>query len=635
MAAKKRRQLVSDEGATTPPPAAVIPIKRTVTKAADAPGFFATLKSNVKGGVDVPLGPCTAIVSERNRAGKTAVLDAFRLALTGTHHIGQHAVDLMGLTADGSTPWAHLDGAQGGLKLIFPDGKRTPVLQQSGELTKFDPKQLREWLPLVAIEELLSLGTAKAREELFRRFGPNVPVTPPPTLAEPQLKLWHEVLNVAQGDIVERLSNAGTLIRAKKNALSAVLRGLDDERARLHATQLVVGAPTDDLVRGLEEKLDAWKAYRGQQMRTGRGQSLEDLGQRLVTAVEAFKALPQVMTPEELQEAHAAAERMSDVPAHKAMATEALKAAEAVEKNLQVFQLVRGLRARLPQHGCAVCLGTTHLKHDELLAAAEQQVAALTEQLAPLRAAVQAAQQRFSEKLDEVARAQASINHDQNTLRWRHQTAKDAVLTLKSAYEAAQAAQGEVALPEPTEAEDVIRQQLIEVQNARASAARLTVIAKEQRQGEMEALDLKTVEQVLGETLDRLLVTVQAAAEKAVNAWLLEGFKAKLVLSDADGKSVCRWEIVGEDGRSHPRGAMSGAEWASLVIALACAWSEGREHRFLLLDDTDLSGFNAANINAIMSMVAKAVADGRLTQAVVAWSRPAEVPSNGWSVVSL
>ena len=68
MAARKRRQLIGEE-ATTPPPAAVIPIKRTVTKTADAPGFFATLKSNVKGGVDVPLGPCTAVVSERNRAG--------------------------------------------------------------------------------------------------------------------------------------------------------------------------------------------------------------------------------------------------------------------------------------------------------------------------------------------------------------------------------------------------------------------------------------------------------------------------------------------------------------------------------------------------------------------------------------
>lgn len=637
MAAKKpRRQLVTDDVVPPAPAASVIPIKRTVTKAAAAPGFFATLKSNVKGGVDVPLGPCTAIVSERNRAGKTAVLDAFRLALTGAHPIGQHAVDLMGLTADGSTPWAHLDGAQGGVKLVFPDGKRTPVLQQNGEMAKFDPSEMRGWLPLSTIDDLLKLGTAKAREELFRRFGASVAPTPPPTLAEPQVRIWNEVLGIAQGSAVDRLSNAGTVIRAKKSHLSTVVRGLEDERGRLHTAQLTVGAPTDDLVQALEAKLDAWKAYRGQQMRTGRGQNLEDLGRRLMEAAEAFKVMPQVMTPEELKEALAAAERVSDVPAHRAMVAEAVKAAESAETNLQLFRLLKNLRARLAQHGCAVCLSPAgHADAHDLVQAAEQQVLALTEQIAPLRGAVQAAQQRLDAKLEEVRRAQASINHEQSTLQWRRQTAKEAVLTLKAAYEAAQTAQSELELAPPDEPEEVLRQQLIELQNARASAARLTVIAKELRQAEMEQLDLKTVETALGETLDRLLITVKGAAEKAVNAWMLDGFKAQLVLEDADGKSICRWEIVGEDGRAHPRGAMSGAEWASLVIALACAWSEGQTHRFLLLDDTDLGGFNAANVAAIMSMVAKAVADGRLTQALVAWSRPAEIPSSGWSVVSL
>ena len=73
----------------------------------------------------------------------------------------------------------------------------------------------------------------------------------------------------------------------------------------------------------------------------------------------------------------------------------------------------------------------------------------------------------------------------------------------------------------------------------------------------------------------------------------------------------------------------------SQEVAIACAWSDGAPYRFLLLDDTDIAGFSAENVRNLLTTVAAAVKEGRLTQAFVAWSRPAEIPDEGWSVVAL
>ena len=164
------------------------------------------------------------------------------------------------------------------------------------------------------------------------------------------------------------------------------------------------------------------------------------------------------------------------------------------------------------------------------------------------------------------------------------------------------------------------------------------------RQGEVAASirtnkllqeDLKAVESVIAETSQAMLVGIQTLAEASVNKWMPKGFKAALVLENADGKPECRWEVYGTDGRAHPRGAASGAEWSALAVAVACAWSEGSPIRILLIDDADLTGFSAENVRNLLEGVSKAVSDGRLTQALVAWSRPEEIPSEGWTVVSL
>ena len=166
------------------PTAAPSPV-RVVTKPGSE-GFFTNVRSNVKGGVDTRLYACTAIVSERNRAGKTAVLDSIRLALTGQHPVGPHFADLCELTADGSAPEAVLDGPHATGTFHVPNGRKSGDHALTGALAGFTGSAAG-LLPLSNLRDLLTLGTAKAREELFRRFGATGNIEVPDGLDESQL----------------------------------------------------------------------------------------------------------------------------------------------------------------------------------------------------------------------------------------------------------------------------------------------------------------------------------------------------------------------------------------------------------------------------------------------------------------
>ena len=230
------------------------------TEAADA--RFERVESNIKGGVQTRLGPCTAVVSPRNRAGKTAVLDAFRFALTASHPIGPHASDLTGLTADGSLPHAALRGAAFSAA-YFNKGKKSPTHEVTGPLATLTDEARKNLLPLTAARDLLSLGSAKAREALFARFGDGINAAPEPVGLDSQQKaLYQQALANVSGDVVEKLAGAGTWIRSHKRALSEQLKSAEAEKDRLHAELASAGAATDDVVRALEAKLEAWALYR-------------------------------------------------------------------------------------------------------------------------------------------------------------------------------------------------------------------------------------------------------------------------------------------------------------------------------------------------------------------------------------
>lgn len=598
-------------------------------------GTFNSVESNIKGGVRVELSPCTAIVSQRNRAGKTAVLDSFRFALTGTHPIGPHAVDLAGLTKDGSLPHAALYGESGNALASFPKGKKTVNHHVEGVLGQLSDEQRKALLPLSASRDLLTLGSAKAREELFRRFGDADVKNPKPRgLDAQQEALFQRAYNSTAGDVVERLAAAGTWLRSHKRLLGERLKMLEEEKSRLVDDATAEGAATDDVVEALEAKLRAWEAYRmGATLRS----HVDGLSATLNAMIDQFTALSPPISGEEFQRQ---LENLPELAVRQNETDKLLRMQDKLDADsgkLKLLEAILTLRKALDGRACYVCATEFHGDVGALVHGAEAAIQKEASTLAGLKAEITEQKARVSKADHEWEQvATTTRNQWQRAVREYEQAkqrVQDMAATFKREQEKAAAAGAVVDAPD--ESEESIKSRLDSLKLAQAHGDRADKVAEDIRAVKDEQGDCKAVEAVLEHLLTKLLEGVQTKAEAAVNAWMPSGFRASLCLESDDGKPECRWEVVGTDGQPHRKGALSGAEWAALSVAIACAWTEGQPYRYLLLDDADIAGFNPENLRSTLSVVSKAVAEGRLTQALVAWSRPQEIPSEGWSVVEL
>ena len=635
MAARKKTTAQATQAA----PSAI----RTVEKEGDE-GFFSHVRSNIKGGVDVPLYACTAVVSQRNRAGKTAVLDSVRLALTGSHPIGPHFADIVGLTGDGSAPQAVLDGKTGCATFSVPSGRKSGEHGLTGELASLKPSQVAGLLPLTALRDLLTLGTAKAREELFRRFGGEQATIPTPDgLDESQLVAWTAALaSSVSPDVTERLAAAGEYVRKQKRATSAEIRSLEEEAERLREAIAGEGAVTDDVLTDLREKLERHEKARAARSLEARKDLLhKDLNEGL----EEFQRQTPPETQEEFDAACLEDPALANLRTKREAFDEAVAARDALpapnalaEAVLEVRNMTVRLAEGALQTTC-LCCATSGVSTPALLESVEKlekrhaeskQARAAAEALvdSKRRALREAEEAAHQSKAREFAAWQIRVRNYGSLKERLRRLGEDYKLAV-TAFESAVG--GEV----PAEDAETLKARLDKLLKVKVARERTSAIVGAVRRAKNDLDDLKAVETVVGETLASLIATVRTKAETAVNAWMPEGFKAALVLENAEGRPECRWEVVGTDGRSHPRGAASGAEWSALTVAIACAWSEGSQYRFLLLDDGDLAGFSADNVEHFLNTIGKAVKNGKLTQAFVAWSRPEEIPSEGWGVVSL
>jgi DNA repair exonuclease SbcCD ATPase subunit len=623
------------------PTAAPSPV-RVVTKPGSE-GFFTNVRSNVKGGVDTRLYACTAIVSERNRAGKTAVLDSIRLALTGQHPVGPHFADLCELTADGSAPEAVLDGPHATGTFHVPNGRKSGDHALTGALAGFTGSAAG-LLPLSNLRDLLTLGTAKAREELFRRFGATGNIEVPDGLDESQLVVWTAALAASMStDAAERLSLAGEYLRKQKRATSSEIRSLEEEAERLRAEQDPNGSVTDDVVADLREKLERHRRVAASQRLVAQRDTLK---QDLNDGIEEYQRTRAPESKEEFEASLASLPTVAPFAAAKQAHEESKQAAAALPRANDLVQAVLnvreasvGLADGVSTTTCLCCTASvavpTLLAAIERVkathAAAEETRVAADKAFLRTRTALREAEEAM---LQEQARERTAWQNRFNSytyLRNRLQQLGDDYKRVVEALEAAVG--GEV----PAEDVPTLQARLDAVTKAKARRERLSAIVGNVRRAKNDLDDIKAVETVVGETLSTLIGGIALSAENAVNAWMPEGFKAKLVLDNAEGKPECRWQVVGSDGRSHPRGAASGAEWSALTVAIACAWSDtgDKNPRFLMLDDGDIAGFSAENVRNFLGTVSAAVADGRLTQAFVAWSRPHEIPTEGWGGVSV
>jgi len=598
-------------------------------------GKFAALSSNIKGGVNVKLSPCTAIVSKHNRAGKTAVLDSFRFALTGAHPIGPHAADLAGLTADGSYPRAEMASLDGTCSASFQKGKKSVTHVVTGPMAHMTDEERAALLPLSATRDLLTLGSAKAREELFRRFGDGLDEMPQPKgLDEQQRALYQRAYAAGTGDVVERLAAAGTWVRSHKRALSERLKALEEEKSRLFGEASEGGAITDDVLDALEAKLAQWEAYKlGGTLRA----HIDGLSNTLNLMIDQFSALEAPISSEQLK---AQLEAHPKLAAHMTETKRLLELQDKLDADsgkLKLLEAVLRLRKGLEHGACYVCAADFNGDVAAMVNAAEQAIYAEAERLATARAEIDAQKKATAQAEHEWHMVREGVTRNWQINVREYEQAKQRVQDTAEHFkrEQAKAAAAGAVVDAPDESEESIVSRLDAAKLALAHSDRGEQVSAAIRQLKDEQGDCKAVEVVLEHTLTKLLEGVKDAAEEAVNRWMPAGFKAELCLESDDGKPECRWEVIGRDGKAHRRGALSGAEWAALSVAIACAWTAGSHSRYLLLDDADIAGFNPENLKATLAMVSAAVRNGDLTQALVAWSRPHEIPTEGWSVVEL
>ena len=614
----------------TAPVAAPVP----VAEAQGGSGYFSAVASNIKGGVSVALGPCTAVVSTRNRAGKTAVLDSVRLALTGAHPIGPHYADICGLTADGSAPNAALTGEASKATYAVGTGKRQGEHIVAGELAALTPEQRANLLPLSALRDLLTLGTAKAREELFRRFGAGATFTTAPAgLDESQNKLWTQALvySPANSDPAEKLAAAGEWIRKEKRRVSGLIKGLEEEKSRLAQDATAHGVVTDDVLREADElhkRALAWEQAKGVR------EAKDAAHARLQEGIEQFTAMPEPETPE------AFAARISALP--EAEATRVAQArlervkSEEPSNDAATFSAIVQMRRLMAQGEVCLCCARPGVENAQMLVERGEDLARQADAAHSAWRGLYA--QVYAEACEADTIYAGLLKRERMALERSASTFAEMQRRLQAMgeeYKRLNALVQGTAGEDPGVTSAEAKSRLDALQTAKTLRVRQGEVAASIRTNKLLQEDLKAVESVIAETSQAMLVGIQTLAEASVNKWMPKGFKAALVLENADGKPECRWEVYGTDGRAHPRGAASGAEWSALAVAVACAWSEGSPIRILLIDDADLTGFSAENVRNLLEGVSKAVSDGRLTQALVAWSRPEEIPSEGWTVVSL
>lgn len=601
---------------------------------------FTHVQANVKGGIDVKLAPCTAIVGP-NRAKKTAVLDAIKLAILGSHpSVADRPSELLNFASTGaSSLTATISSPQGSMTTMMADepGFKRPKHEAVGELNvllaAIDASQI---VPTVAIGEILSFGETRLREAVFKRFGKGTEVKLPDGLSDEQQELWYSTERLLRGGdggpVAEptyatlaekfrqlKLEAGRQLKRSEESAAAA--------RAELGDAALVTQEQAVQQHNELE-RLAREGAALAQASRLN-GEYQADKA-KFIVALEALQGLPESDSPEPAF-GPPAASSVDLTPLRKAL-EEARALADADEKLLGGLRPI--LTAAEKSGVCPCCRASGGNTVTDIRGTVE----AITKRHEARQAASQAAANALNAAIQQDS--QRTVPESAEHVAWRKQHAawlevqkqRMELLTHKEALIARKAALP----PQPTlqqladidQALNHCREQLKQVTVQAGQVAVLEAHETAARKARNHNAVFKVLEGEASMALKRTLERVRTDALACVNRYVPAGWEVRLILDDG----ACKWEIVGADGAPHGKGVASGSEWATLTIALACAWTEGSPLRVLLVDDDDLGKFSPESLKTFLDRLREVVEGGWLTQAVVAWTRPEEIPA-GWTKV--
>jgi hypothetical protein len=614
---------------------------------------FLRLTSNVKGyRGDIGLGPCTAFIGD-NQSGKSAKLDAIRLALLGSHKISQHTKHIFGeLAPEGvETLFASLSG---------PSGEATYKAEQAGSTAKAEHKfrdvldtlsgtEREHIMPLLSMRALLT-GEKKTREALFRRFGTVDEIPTPEGLDAGQEAFWKKTCAAVQveqreaaakkkrkkaealddhqapADAVDIISAMRLAFDRIKRGKNAEVRVLKEQLEKLQAELADGDTAGSELIADLEEqktRAEIWASRQNARESYSRDQALMA---QLKTEAQQLND----MSAELKQREETLSAKQSAV---QAQITELRQEADGIDltdvkarldRVAAILHILDAMIARDVDH-CPLCdrrgadPQATHAKHSDTKKSREAQYKDLTTRRSTLLQQAQTLETELAQERSALTRDTSSHNSRKASLKQRGAACKGRL----DAYQEA-GADEEYTGPSALEIDERLRN----IRSMDAKRERLESDRVRLRQLKAESKQAKLLQGEAVELLQTLISGITTEAEAAVNNYMPEGFTAQLDLEDGN----CEWQVLGADGRPHGR-SMCGAEQGALIIALVQAWTEDTPLRVLALDDEDIHAFSEKNMQKLCARLEALQREGKLTQVFVATTRPNDIPDNWTKVI--
>ncbi len=608
---------------------------------------FTKITGNIKGKVDVDITQRTAVVG-KSRKGKTAILDAFRVGLTAKHPVGPHGVDLMELAPDGAAGMdVMLISQAGSSQFSFTKGSAPPDKPEFfGAYKALDDDGLRlRALPTTLMKHLL-VGDRKAREAIFTRFGQGVAVDlgAPSGCSAEQTELWNQAIAQIMGpapsgqglsDPAEVLAEMNGWMRRAKLAAGKDARAAEDQldKAKQAAAAALAGS---ELLPQLEEQYKQALAFEAGSRNVGTSQAQLDAAlQELQTyeaAAQLFIQAQPIFETEQAQRQATVATLRSEIGQLKAQLPELEGVWKASEERLQrVASISKVLDAMVAAgvNECPLChtgnVSPAHLKTEierlvverrEMHSGIEQQLNTTRQEIANRERQLKSTEEKFASEAAERERARNTIKTGAANVQSRIEGLRSMITAVVGNYAG------------PPSAD--VKHSIDVIHGANAVRAQVSTLEEQIRQHNTKQANAKILEKEAETKLQSLLNSVLGTAEGAVNKYMPSGYVAKLDLSGGG----CEWRVIGDDGRPHNKHTISGSEKASLLIALALAWTEGAPFRALTLDDDDLGPFHADPdvLKALLAKIDECCANGLIQQVLTSGLRKEEVPP-GWTVI--
>ena len=548
------------------------------------------IKSNIKGGIDQELGEKTLIVGP-NGIGKSAIVNAVELALGGTASdiVGRTEVkremDLLVL-ADGVRVFASaefsdgqvasyeaLSNKRGGAKKathVCPLSASFPVRDVRAALTG-STDTARSWLLSKVVQDV-------TRDDVMAWFTPEAT-----QLYSQYAKAEHK----SEIDILLFVRQAA----AKKARAEKKRLGTEKDLLERLGGDLDPEPTASTLEAARKDETDALTAYE-MALKASAKAGIEEQAERLKTI--ARKCI------EEMDNAQRDAEEIRGLTPPGPDVTEQ---EGALVERVHALAAIHQLHINLDAEGCLVCEREGSVDHARLAGTKNDiclQMAARQEWWDVARS-VTALAGTTAERAEQAVREYQDMAA---TVAQLDDSGTD-IEEAKGVWERAQ--MQKVALEGAARQWANLRSQKDSIRLLRADIS-----------------DLEELVESTKQAVNRLVKSAVVTFEEAVQSYLPETDKFKLVL-EADGKEVCQF---GFDRGAFLHTALSGAEWARLTLALACA--SAPESEFLVFTPEERA-FDPGTLREVMAALSDAPGQVIITSPI---KQKGRLPK-GWTIVEV